>query len=67
MPRFLILCGSLRERSSSRFLADEAARPPEAMGGGARIEAAHGLPLPDDTTADPAACARPVIARARSR
>lgn len=52
VPRFLILYGSLRERSFSRFLAYEAARLLEAMGGEVRIYDAHGLPLPDDTTAD---------------
>ena len=51
-PRFLILYGSLRERSFSRFLAYEAARLLEAMGGEARIFHAHGLPLPDDATSD---------------
>ncbi|WP_267358893.1 MULTISPECIES: arsenical resistance protein ArsH [unclassified Methylobacterium] len=51
-PRLLILYGSLRERSFSRFLAYEAARLLEAMGGEVRIYDAHGLPLPDDTTAD---------------
>lgn len=51
-PRFLILYGSLRERSFSRFLAYEAARLLEAMGGEVRFFHADGLPLPDDTTAD---------------
>ena len=51
-PRFLILYGSLRDRSFSRFLAYEAARLLEAMGGEVRIFHADGLPLPDDTTAD---------------
>ena len=51
-PRFLILYGSLRERSFSRFLSQEAARLLEAMGGEVRIFHADGLPLPDDTTAD---------------
>lgn len=51
-PRFLILYGSLRERSFSRLLAYEAARLLEAMGGEVRIFHAAGLPLPDDTTAD---------------
>ncbi|MDR7037683.1 arsenic resistance protein ArsH [Methylobacterium sp. BE186] len=51
-PRFLILYGSLRERSFSRFLAHEAARLLERMGGEVRIYDAHGLPLPDDATAD---------------
>ena len=50
-PRFLILYGSLRERSFSRFLAYEAARLLEAMGGEVRIFHAHGLPLPDDAAA----------------
>jgi arsenic resistance protein ArsH len=51
-PRFLVLYGSLRERSFSRFLAYEAARLLEAMGGEVRIYDAHGLPLPDDAPAD---------------
>ncbi|GJE44216.1 arsenical resistance protein ArsH [Methylobacterium soli] len=51
-PRLLILYGSLRERSFSRFLAYEAARLLEAMGGEVRIYDAQGLPLPDDATAD---------------
>ncbi|KQS85298.1 NADPH-dependent FMN reductase [Methylobacterium sp. Leaf361] len=51
-PRFLVLYGSLRERSFSRFLAHEAARLLEAMGGEVRIYDAHSLPLPDDTAAD---------------
>jgi arsenic resistance protein ArsH len=51
-PRFLILYGSLRERSFSRFLAFEAARLLEAMGGEVQIFHAGGLPLPDDATAD---------------
>ncbi|MFG5119611.1 arsenical resistance protein ArsH [Methylorubrum sp. SB2] len=51
-PRILILYGSLRERSFSRFLAYEAARLLEAMGGEVWIYDAHGLPLPDDSTAD---------------
>ena len=47
-PRFLVLYGSLRDRSFSRFLAYEAARLLEAMGGEVRIFHADGLPLPDD-------------------
>ena len=50
--RILILYGSLRERSFSRFLAYEAARLLEAMGAEVRIFHADGMPLPDDTTAD---------------
>ncbi|MCD6077310.1 MAG: NADPH-dependent reductase [Ramlibacter sp.] len=46
-PRFLILYGSLRERSYSRFLAFEAARLLESMGGEVRIFDPAGLPLAD--------------------
>jgi arsenic resistance protein ArsH len=47
-PRFLLLYGSLRERSYSRLLTMEAARLLEAMGGEVKIFDPHGLPLPDD-------------------
>lgn len=47
-PRFLLLYGSLRDRSFSRFLAQEAARLLEAMGGETRIFDPRGLPLPDE-------------------
>jgi arsenic resistance protein ArsH len=47
-PRFLLLYGSLRPRSFSRLLTQEAARLLEAMGGEARIFNPAGLPLPDD-------------------
>lgn len=46
-PRFLLLYGSLRERSYSRLLTMEAARLLEAMGGEAKIFDPRGLPLPD--------------------
>lgn len=46
-PRFLLLYGSLRERSFSRFLAQEAGRVLERMGGDVRIFDPTGLPLPD--------------------
>lgn len=46
-PRFLILYGSLRERSYSRLLAFEAARLLEAMGGEVRVFDPTGLPLAD--------------------
>ena len=46
-PRFLMLYGSLRERSFSRLLTFEAARLLEAMGGEVRIFDPAGLPLPD--------------------
>ncbi len=46
-PRFLLLYGSLRERSYSRLLTFEAARLLEAMGTEVRIFDPMGLPLPD--------------------
>jgi arsenic resistance protein ArsH len=46
-PHFLMLYGSLRERSYSRLLTLEAARLLEAMGGEVRVFDPTGLPLPD--------------------
>jgi hypothetical protein len=46
-PRFLLLYGSLRERSFSRLLTFEAARLLQALGGEVRIFDPAGLPLPD--------------------
>jgi arsenical resistance protein ArsH len=46
-PRFLLLYGSLRERSYSKLLTLEAARLLLAMGGEVRIFDPAGLPLPD--------------------
>ncbi len=46
-PRFLLLYGSLRERSYSKLLTLEAARLLIAMGGEVRIFDPAGLPLPD--------------------
>lgn len=46
-PRILLLYGSLRERSYSRLLTEEAARLLEAFGAETRIFDPHGLPLPD--------------------
>ena len=46
-PRFLMLYGSLRERSYSRLVTFEAARLLEAMGGEVKIFDPAGLPLPD--------------------
>ena len=46
-PRFLLLYGSLRERSYSKLLTLEAARLLQAMGGEVRIFDPAGLPLPD--------------------
>lgn len=47
-PRFLILYGSLRERSYSRLTAEEAARILTAIGGEVRMFNPSGLPLVDD-------------------
>lgn len=47
-PRFLLLYGSVRERSYSRLLTMEAARLLEAMGGEVAVFDPSGLPLPDD-------------------
>lgn len=46
-PRFLMLYGSLRERSYSRLLTEEAARLLRAMGGDVRTFDPAGLPLAD--------------------
>ncbi|BCQ28738.1 arsenical resistance protein ArsH (plasmid) [Caballeronia sp. NK8] len=47
-PRILLLYGSLRERSFSRLLSEEAARLLAAMGADVRTFNPSGLPLPDD-------------------
>lgn len=47
-PRIVLLYGSLRARSFSRLLVEEAARLLTAMGADARIFKPSGLPLPDD-------------------
>lgn len=47
-PRILLLYGSLRERSFSRLLTEEAARVLRAMGAETRTFNPSGLPLPDD-------------------
>ena len=47
-PRILLLYGSLRERSFSRFAVEETARLLEAFGAETRIYNPSGLPLPDD-------------------
>jgi arsenic resistance protein ArsH len=51
-PRILLLYGSLRARSFSRFAIEEAARLLEAFGAETRIFNPSGLPLPDDAPAD---------------
>ena len=50
-PRILLLYGSLRERSFSRFLTYEAARLLEALGAETRIFDPRDLPLPDGAPA----------------
>ncbi len=47
-PRIVLLYGSLRARSFSRLLVEEAARLLTAMGADVRIFNPSGLPLPDD-------------------
>ncbi|MBV7481505.1 arsenical resistance protein ArsH [Bordetella sp. BOR01] len=51
-PRFLLLYGSLRERSYSRLVAEEAARLLQALGGDTRLFNPSGLPLVDDATSE---------------
>ncbi|MBL8582843.1 MAG: arsenical resistance protein ArsH [Rhizobiaceae bacterium] len=51
-PRVLMLYGSLRERSYSRLVTEEAARILRRLGAEVRIYNPSGLPLPDSTGAD---------------
>lgn len=51
-PRILLLYGSLRERSYSRFLTLEAERLLKRFGAETRIFDPHGLPLPDGASID---------------
>ncbi|WP_319532791.1 arsenical resistance protein ArsH [uncultured Cohaesibacter sp.] len=51
-PRLLLLYGSLRKRSFSRLVAEEAARLLTFMGAECRLFNPSGLPLPDDAEAD---------------
>lgn len=51
-PRILLLYGSLRERSYSRLLTEEAARLLQAMGAETRIFDPKDLPLPDAAPED---------------
>jgi arsenic resistance protein ArsH len=51
-PRILLLYGSLRARSFSRLLVEEAARILQALGCETRIFDPRDLPLPDATDAD---------------
>ena len=51
-PRVLLLYGSLRARSFSRLMTEEAARVLERFGAETRSFNPSGLPLPDDAQAD---------------
>ena len=51
-PRILLLYGSLRQRSFSRFATEEASRLLQAFGAETRIFDPSGLPLPDGATPD---------------
>lgn len=51
-PRFLLLYGSLRARSYSRLVAEEAARILTRLGAEPRLYDPSGLPLPDDAPED---------------
>jgi arsenic resistance protein ArsH len=51
-PRILLLHGSLRQRSFSRLLNEEAARILQRFGAETRVFNPSGLPLPDDAEAD---------------
>lgn len=51
-PRVLMLYGSLRARSFSRLVTEEAARILRKLGAEVRIFDPAGLPLPDSTAAD---------------
>lgn len=51
-PRILLLYGSLRERSYSRLLAEEAGRLLREFGAETRFFNPSGLPLPDDAPPD---------------
>jgi arsenic resistance protein ArsH len=51
-PRILLLYGSLRERSFSRLMTEEAARILTQLGAEAKTFCPSGLPLPDDADAD---------------
>ncbi len=51
-PRILLLYGSLRKRSFSRLMTEEAARILTLFGAETRTFCPSGLPLPDDAEAD---------------
>ena len=51
-PRIALLYGSLRDRSFSRLMTEEAARVLTRLGAETRTYCPSGLPLPDDAEAD---------------
>lgn len=51
-PRILLLYGSMRERSFSRLMTEEAARVLARLGAETKTFNPSGLPLPDDADAD---------------
>lgn len=51
-PRILLLYGSLRDTSYSRFAAEEGGRILQALGCKVKLFDPSGLPLPDDASAD---------------
>ena len=51
-PRILLLYGSLRERSFSRLMSEEAARVLDRLGAATKTFDPEGLPLPDEANAD---------------
>ncbi len=51
-PRILLLYGSLRTRSFSRLMTEEAARVLQRLGAEVRTFDPSGMPLPDDAEAD---------------
>lgn len=51
-PRILLLYGSLRKRSFSRLMSEEAARILRRLGAETRMFNPSGMPLPDDAEAD---------------
>ena len=51
-PRILLLYGSLRDRSFSRLMTEEAARVLNRFGAETKTFNPSGLPLPDDTDTD---------------
>ncbi|WP_081871722.1 arsenical resistance protein ArsH [Parvularcula oceani] len=64
-PRILLLYGSLRERSYSRLLSEEAARLLQHLGCDTRTFSPDGLPLPDAAFEDGEPADHPKVAELR--